>query len=328
MALLHKIRSSFTTQLTLWVAGFVTAIYVIVIALLARFSEHVVFDESIETTQQALENTALRIDNTLRQAEMTAFLEHKTFMADKKYVERLISDNSYFVSLNQFLPNAQFFVSASGVPEQKPGHFVFAEPIYNNRLHLVIICPNDDIYGKYEAVKIFLFVTGIAGLLLIIFLCWKIIARHLWPLHLLADSAELIADGNLDVRIPDSGMKNEIGQLQNSFATMQMSLATYMDEMRQKQVMLGRQNTELENAYSHAKDYDKLKNKFLSNMTDQMVKPIDNICELTDKVCDQYESMNQSEMEKILPQMVASTDKVTHLLEQLLDVPSKKYTAL
>jgi uncharacterized phage infection (PIP) family protein YhgE len=123
-------------------------------------------------------------------------------------------------------------------------------------------------------------------------------------------------------------MKNEIGQLQNSFATMQMSLATYMDEMRQKQVMLGRQNTELENAYSHAKDYDKLKNKFLSNITDQMVKPIDNICELTDKVCDQYESMNQSEMEKILPQMVASTDKVTHLLEQLLDVPSKKYTAL
>jgi methyl-accepting chemotaxis protein len=310
------------------VAGFVTVIYVIVIALLARFSEHVVFDESIETTQQALENTALRIDNSLRQADMTAFLEHQTFTADKMYIERLIRDNSYFVSLNQFLPNAQFFVSDKGAPEQKPGYFVFAEPIYNNRFHLVIVCPNDDIYGKYEAVKIFLFVTGLTGLLLIIFFCWKVIARHLWPLHLLADSAELIADGNLDVRIPDSGMKNEIGQLQNSFATMQMSLATYMDEMRQKQVMLGRQNTELENAYSHAKDYDKLKNKFLSNMTDQMVKPIDNICELTDKVCDQYESMNQSEMEKILPQMVASTDKVTHLLEQLLDVPSKKYTAL
>lgn len=328
MALLQKIRSSFTTQLTLWVAGFVTAIYVIVIALLARFSEHVAFDESIETTQQALENTALRIDNTLQQAEMTAFLEHQTFMADKKYVERLIRDNSYLVSLNQFLPNAQFFVSATGVPEQKSGFFVFSKPINNNRLHLVIVCPNDDIYGKYEAVKIFLFVTGLTGLLLIIFLCWKIIACHLWPLHLLADSAELIADGNLDLRVPDSGMKNEIGQLQNSFATMQMSLATYMDEMRHKQVMLGRQNAELENAYSHAQDYENLKNRFLNNMTDQMVKPIENICELTDKICDQYESMDQTEMEKIQTRMIASTDKVTILLEQLLDVPSKKYTAL
>ena len=102
MSIIHKIRSSFTTQLTLWVAGFVTAIYVIVIALLARFSEQVVFEESIETTQQALENTALRIDNILRQADMTAFLEHQTFTVDKAFVERLIRDNSYFVSLNQF----------------------------------------------------------------------------------------------------------------------------------------------------------------------------------------------------------------------------------
>ena len=328
MSIIHKIRSSFTTQLTLWVAGFVTAIYVLVIALLARFSEQVVFEESIETTQQALENTALRIDNILRQADMTAFLEHQTFTVDKAFVERLIRDNSYFVSLNQFLPNAQFYVSDNGTPEQKPGSFVFVEPIYNNRFHLVVMCPNDDIYGKYETVNVFLFVTGLTGLLLIIFFCWKVIARHLWPLHILADSAELIADGNLDVRIPDSGMKNEIGRLQNSFAKMQMSLAVYMDEMRQKQVMLGRQNTELENAYSQAQDYDNLKNRFLSNMTDQMVNPIDTICELTDKVCDQYEKMDQTEMENIQTKMIASTDQVTHLLEQLLDVPNKKHTAL
>ena len=328
MTLLHKIRSSFTTQLTLWVAGFVTAIYVIVIALLARFSEHVVFDEFIETTQQALENTALRIDNSLRQTEMRAFLEHQTYAVNKTVVEQLIRDNNYFANLNQSLPNAKFYVSDKGVPEQNSGFLVFAEPIYKNRLQLVIVCPSDDIYSKYETVKIFLFITGLIGLLLILFLCWKVIARHLWPLHLLADSAELIADGNLDVRIPDSGMKNEIGQLQNSFATMQMSLATYMDEMRHKQVMLGRQNAELENAYSHAQDYDNLKNRFLSNMTDQMIKPIDNICELTDKICDQYESMSQEDMEKFLNQMIANTDKVTHLLEQLLDVPSQKYTAL
>lgn len=67
MTLIQKIRTSFSTQLSLWVAGFVLVISGVVIFLLARFSENVIRDESINTTMQALENTALHIDNTLRQ---------------------------------------------------------------------------------------------------------------------------------------------------------------------------------------------------------------------------------------------------------------------
>ena len=72
MTLIQKIRTSFSTQLSLWVAGFVLVISGVVIFLLARFSEDVIRDESIDTTMLALENTALHIDNTLRQTEMTA----------------------------------------------------------------------------------------------------------------------------------------------------------------------------------------------------------------------------------------------------------------
>ena len=67
MTLIQKIRTSFSTQLSLWVAGFVLVISGVVIFLLARFSEDVIRDESIDTTMLALENTALHIDNTLRQ---------------------------------------------------------------------------------------------------------------------------------------------------------------------------------------------------------------------------------------------------------------------
>ena len=69
MTLTQKIRTSFTTQLSLWVAGFVLVTSSLVILLLARFSQDAIHDETIDTTMQALENTALRIDNTLRQAE-------------------------------------------------------------------------------------------------------------------------------------------------------------------------------------------------------------------------------------------------------------------
>ena len=77
--LVQKIRSSFTLQLTIWVGGGVLLISAVVIFLLAQFSQQVIRDESIEITQQALENMAVRINNGLRQADISARLEHRTF---------------------------------------------------------------------------------------------------------------------------------------------------------------------------------------------------------------------------------------------------------
>ena len=64
-SIIQKIRTSSTTQLTLWVASLVTAISVVVIGLLAKFSQDVIFDETVDTTLQTMETTALRIGNIL-----------------------------------------------------------------------------------------------------------------------------------------------------------------------------------------------------------------------------------------------------------------------
>jgi len=47
-SIIQKIRTSFTTQLTLWVASLVTVITVVVVGLLALFSQDVIFDETVE----------------------------------------------------------------------------------------------------------------------------------------------------------------------------------------------------------------------------------------------------------------------------------------
>jgi len=304
----------------------VTIIYVVVIMLLSRFSQQMVFEETLETTKQALVNTALRIDNTLRRADMTAQLEGKTYIVDKALITKLMKNNSYVITLHQHLPHAEFFVSDSGVPESKDNSYVFSEPINDGRYHLIIVCPAEDIRSKFKAAQTFVFFMGIFGLLMIVLCCWKVIVRHLWPLHLLADSAEKIASGNLEVRIPDSGMKNEIGQLQNSFATMQLALANYIDEMQQKQVMLGRQNTELEKAYSQTQEYEKLKMRFLNNMADQVFWPINSICRLTEQACDNYNALNEADMARIEAEIQKNTEVVTRLIEQLLNVPVQKNT--
>lgn len=57
-SIIQKVRTSFTTQLTLWVASLVTVISVLVVGLLAIFSQDVIFDETMDTTLQAMETTA------------------------------------------------------------------------------------------------------------------------------------------------------------------------------------------------------------------------------------------------------------------------------
>ena len=91
MSPLQKIRTSFATQLTLLVSGFVVAIVGIVIILLNGFSQETIYDESVDTTLQALENTVVRIDNTLRQAEMTARLEHQQLRINRSHHEAIVA---------------------------------------------------------------------------------------------------------------------------------------------------------------------------------------------------------------------------------------------
>ena len=111
--LVQKIRSSFTLQLTIWVGGGVLLISAVVIFLLAQFSQQVIRDESVEITQQALANMALRIDNELRQADISARLEHRTFTIDRLMIEKMIEENNQLTAIKQSLPQAQIYVAES-----------------------------------------------------------------------------------------------------------------------------------------------------------------------------------------------------------------------
>lgn len=161
-------------------------------------------------------------------------------------------------------------------------------------------------------------------------LCWWVTARHLQPLSLLAASAQHIADGNADEKlqadglgtwkaIPLSRQKDEIGQLQNSFASMQQALARYMEEMQQKRDTLSRQNAELQAAYAHAREADSVKARFVSQMTEQMGQTVEAINALTDKLCEHHAELSKTELIQIQIQMLSYTDTVTRLLDQMLN---------
>lgn len=155
-------------------------------------------------------------------------------------------------------------------------------------------------------------------LLVLLLICRYVIAYHLHPLSLLADSAQRMAEGHLDERVPDSGHKDEIGQLQNSFVAMQHSLSDYISDMQQKRKALSQQNEKLQEAYEQAKEADSAKERFLNNMTEQMTRTVGSITTLAETLCNDYKDLSRADMMKIQIQILNDTETVTLLLNKML----------
>ena len=330
--IIQKIRTSFTAQLTLWVASFVTVISIVVLGLLAVFSEDVIFNETVDTTLQALENTALRIDNTLRQKEMSAKLENGRMRVNRAAIERLIEENGSLDKLRQTLPNAELFVTRHDSTQlgiffagKESGYqkmvkddreiFIFTQPLGDRPFVLTAVCPAGDIYGRYSRMQWLLLSTGVTGVSILLVLLYLVVGRHLRPLHWLADSAQGIADGDLNTRIADTRREDEAGRLQNSLAMMQQALKTYMTEIQEKQVILSHQNEELKAAYDEVKAYEVKKNSFLRNMTAQMAKPVESLCLQAKTICQEATTMSREEMTQRQAVIMKDTETITDLLD-------------
>ena len=339
MTLLQKIRTSFSTQLSIWVAGFVLVISGVVIFLLIRFSEDVIRDESIDTTMQALENTALRIDNTLRQTEMTARKEHQWLRVNRSRIEQLIEENGLLATLQHTLPHAQLYVTrrdsshfdfyitggASGYRQLKHDNeeiYIFSQPLGQRSFCLVAVSPADDIYSRYGRMQWVLLSSSMIAILLLLYILYSVIGLHLRPLHRLADSAQAIAQGNLNTPIPDTPHIDETGRLQNSLSLMQRRLAAYMDEMHQKQDMLNHQHAELQAAYDEAKTFEQKKARFLHDMTDRMAVPVEQLCHSTDTICRDYHHLSKDDMTALQTDIMQGSEIITQLLDQLIKDPA------
>ena len=321
MSLLQTVRTSFTTQLTLWVGGFVLVTAGVTIFLLGSYSQGVIHDETLDALQQTLENAALRTDNQLLQMEMTARLERQPLTVDREMIEQLVEESGYKATMIQSLPNARLEVSLT--PDTSLGvedsDYSIYEPIGNRPIGLLVTFPKSDISNKFQRMQSLLLVWGVIGVVTLFVVLYFVVARHLRPLHLLADAAQSIAEGNLETPIPDAHHDHEAGRLQKSLKKMQQSLKAYMDEMQQKQATLSAQNAELQTAYDEAKAYEEMKAKFLTDMTAQMTAPVVQVCQSTEEICRDYNTMTKEQMMHRQTDILQGTETITQLLDELMD---------
>ena len=109
--------------------------------------------------------------------------------------------------------------------------YVFYTPLKATGWSMAIVCPESDIFGRFDRLRRLITTIDVLGLLLLFFLCFRVIRSAMRPLSDLARQAEDIASGHFDTVLPENNQPDELGTLSRSFADMQSSLVTYMDEL-------------------------------------------------------------------------------------------------
>ena len=71
-------RHSLTTQIVVWVVGFVSVLFVTSLFIMFHYARQSIYQEAMEKARQTLRTTELRIDNTLREVETATRSMHWT----------------------------------------------------------------------------------------------------------------------------------------------------------------------------------------------------------------------------------------------------------
>ena len=190
-------------------------------------------------------------------------------------------------------PNKHDAVFALGV-EMTKGHtgnkkveldgrscIVCYQPVPGTRWSMALVCPESDIFYSYYLLGYILVPLLLVGLVLILLLIRRAVKHAIKPLNMLLQQSQRIAEGHYDEQIPHTQKRHVVGRLQNSFATMQESLAQRIGEVQKAHDETIRRNEELQQASQLVEESVRQKTAFIQNVTHQIRTPLNIIMGFT-----------------------------------------------
>ena len=195
---------------------------------------------------------------------------------------------------------------------------VFYKPFKNTGWSVAMVCPESDILAAFRQLRRTVQIVTAIGLLLLLLSTWYIVSRSVRPLQKLVDSAHQMTQHEFTGDIPDSKREDEIGQLQCRFKAMQESLGKYVSKLRQQSVVLEARHAELQQAYEHVKEEERVRNAVLHKMTKSMSGPVADIAAVTHTICEEYQNMTDDYLDEMVTKIDNDTNQVGELLNELL----------
>ena len=191
-------------------------------------------------------------------------------------------------------------------------------PIISTEWSIAHVCPDSEIMKSYNQLVNIIIGLIIVGLAFILWLCRRVVGHAVQPLEYLLGISKQIAEGNYDLAMPHTEREDVIGQLQNSFATMQRSIDDRMSSIRQTTEETQRRNEELGAAMKMAEEGVKQKSLFIQNVMHQIRTPL-NIIQGFSEVLHDSQDLPEKELQDIRGMMKYNAMHLNRMVLMLFD---------
>jgi signal transduction histidine kinase len=160
---------------------------------------------------------------------------------------------------------------------------------------LALVCPDKEVLTHYNHLGYVIVALIIIGMIFIFWLCQHVVRETIKPVNQLLDVTRHIAEGNYDETIPMTDQKDDIGQLQNSFAAMQHQLHDHMGNIRHTADEIKKQNEQRAREMELAEEFVKRKTVFIQNLSHQIRTPLNIIIGFTNILHESIATRNKKE---------------------------------
>ncbi len=147
-------------------------------------------------------------------------------------------------------------------------------PVPGTDWSLAMVCPDKEILSGFDRLGYVIIALIIIGLLAIMWLSNVVVKQTIQPINRLLGFTQHIADGDYSEVIPRSSQNDDIGHLQNAFATMQQALHDHMGSIHQAAEEIKKRNEQRAYDMQLAEEAVRKKTLFIQNLSHQIRTPL------------------------------------------------------
>ena len=192
---------------------------------------------------------------------------------------------------------------------------VLQQPLSDSGWRLALVCPEEDIFRGYNKMIIIIVSVMVFGLLFMFAICYYIVRRTMEPVIKLTKQTTDIAEGHFDSQIAPSTRIDEVGKLQNSFHTMQQSIASHVAELETARSETERKNKELTVAKTLAEESDRKKTAFVQDMFHQIRTPLNIISGFAQVLRDGHSLMSEKDLDEVTREIKLNGQTISNIID-------------
>ena len=192
---------------------------------------------------------------------------------------------------------------------------VLQQPLSDSGWRLALVCPEEDIFRGYNNMIMIIVSVMVFGLLFMFAICYYIVRRTMKPVITLTKQTTDIAEGHFDSQIAPSTRIDEVGKLQNSFHTMQQSIASHVAELEAARSETERKNKELTVAKTLAEESDRKKTAFVQDMFHQIRTPLNIISGFAQVLRDGHSLMSEKDLDDVTREIKLNGQTISNIID-------------